>query len=121
MDTFLLTGYKKKDFEKLEIFFGDVRDFDSVSHAMKKSDYVFHLAALIAIPYSYRSPSSYIDTNITGTLNVMQAAKVNNIKKVTGSIIIETSKIFIESNLDKKENNNIITSSSNQIKSTLLN
>ena len=51
----------------------------------------------------------------------LETEAVNNIKKVTGSIIIETSKIFIESNLDKKENNNIITSSSNQIKSTLLN
>tara|TARA_B100000787_G_scaffold170170_1_gene164526 strand:- start:659 stop:1657 length:999 start_codon:yes stop_codon:yes gene_type:complete len=86
-----LSNLKKKDFEKLEIFFGDVRDFDSVSHAMKKSDYVFHLAALIAIPYSYRSPSSYIDTNITGTLNVMQAAKMNNIKKV---IHTSTSEVY---------------------------
>jgi F-type H+-transporting ATPase subunit b len=51
----------------------------------------------------------------------LETEAVNNIKKVTGSIIVETSKIFIESNLDKKENNNIITSSSNQIKSTLLN
>ena len=50
----------------------------------------------------------------------LETEAVNNIKKVTGSIIIETSKIFIESNLDKKENNNIITSSSNQIKSSLL-
>jgi len=86
-----LSNLKKKDFLKLEIFFGDVRDFDSVSHAMQKSDYVFHLAALIAIPYSYRSPSSYIDTNITGTLNVMQAAKKNNIKKV---IHTSTSEVY---------------------------
>ena len=86
-----LSNLKKKDFLKLEIFFGDVRDFDSVSHAMKKSDYVFHLAALIAIPYSYRSPSSYINTNITGTLNVMQAAKENNIKKV---IHTSTSEVY---------------------------
>ena len=51
----------------------------------------------------------------------LETEAVNNIKKVTGSIIVESSKIFIESNLDKKENNNIIISSSNQIKSTLLN
>jgi dTDP-glucose 4,6-dehydratase len=59
----------------LEIFAGDVRDPNGVRTAMKGCDAVFHLAALIAIPYSYHSPDSYVDTNIRGTLNVLQAAR----------------------------------------------
>jgi NAD dependent epimerase/dehydratase len=59
----------------LEIVSGDVRDPHFVSHIMKDVDTVFHLAALIAIPYSYHAPYSYVDTNIRGTLNVCQAAK----------------------------------------------
>jgi NAD dependent epimerase/dehydratase len=58
-----------------EVIQGDIRDFYCVKDAMRGCDAVLHLAALIAIPYSYRSPQSYIDTNITGTLNVLQAAK----------------------------------------------
>jgi len=59
----------------LEIVSGDVRDPHFVSHIMKDVDTVFHLAALIAIPYSYHAPDSYVDTNIRGTLNICQAAK----------------------------------------------
>ena len=59
----------------LEIVTGDVRDPHFVKHIMKDVDIVFHLAALIAIPYSYHAPDSYIDTNIKGTLNVCQAAR----------------------------------------------
>lgn len=59
----------------LEIVTGDIRDPHLVKHIMKDIDIVFHLAALIAIPYSYHAPDSYIDTNIKGTLNVCQAAK----------------------------------------------
>ena len=54
---------------------GDIRDQLTVREAMKGCEMVFHLAALIAIPYSYVAPSSYIDTNIKGTLNVVQAAR----------------------------------------------
>lgn len=61
--------------KSIEVFSGDVRDPHGVAEAMIGCDMVFHLAALIAIPYSYHSPSTYIDTNITGTLNVLQAAK----------------------------------------------
>jgi len=59
----------------LEIVTGDVRDPHFVKHIMKGTDIVFHLAALIAIPYSYHAPDSYVDTNIRGTLNICQAAK----------------------------------------------
>jgi len=86
-----LSNISKEYLSKLEISFGDVRDFDSVYSAMKNSDYVFHLAALIAIPYSYRSPSSYISTNISGTLNVMQSAKITKVEKV---IHTSTSEVY---------------------------
>jgi NAD dependent epimerase/dehydratase len=59
----------------LEVVTGDVRDPHFVKHIMQGSDIVFHLAALIAIPYSYHAPDSYVDTNIKGTLNICQAAK----------------------------------------------
>ena len=76
---------------KLEIHFGDVRDFDSINFSVKGCSKVLHLAALIAIPYSYRSPRSYIDTNIHGTYNVLQAAKENFIKKVVHT---STSEVY---------------------------
>lgn len=60
---------------KLEVFVGDIRDPHGVRNAMRGCDLVMHLAALIAIPYSYQSPDAYIDTNIKGTLNVLQAAR----------------------------------------------
>jgi len=59
----------------LEIISGDIRDAHFVEHIMKNTDIVFHLAALIAIPYSYDAPDNYIDTNVKGTLNICQAAK----------------------------------------------
>ena len=59
---------------ELEVFTGDIRNFDSVKKAIVDCKTVFHLGALIAIPYSYISPSSYIDTNISGTVNILQAA-----------------------------------------------
>ena len=60
---------------EVEVQLGDVRDVDSVLRLVEASDIVYHLAALIAIPYSYRSPRSYVDTNVTGTLNVLEAAR----------------------------------------------
>jgi dTDP-glucose 4,6-dehydratase len=59
----------------LEIIHGDVRDYESVLQAVEGVDVIFHLAALIGIPYSYHSPRSYIHTNIDGTLNILEAAK----------------------------------------------
>ena len=60
---------------EIEVFMGDVRDPNGVRHAMEGQEIVYHLAALIAIPFSYHSPDSYVDTNIKGTLNVLNAAR----------------------------------------------
>ncbi len=76
--------------DSIEIKLGDIRDFICVKDAMKNCDIVFHLAALIAIPYSYIAPSSYIETNITGTLNIVQAARELNISRVVHTSTSET-------------------------------
>lgn len=68
--------------KNLDIFAGDVRDPHGVRTAMKGCDVVFHLAALIGIPYSYHSPDTYVDTNIKGTLNIVQAARELGVAKV---------------------------------------
>jgi dTDP-glucose 4,6-dehydratase len=70
----------------IEFFFGDITDYDSVHAAMEKIDIVFHLAALISIPYSYAAPGSFARTNIIGTLNVLQAAR-----KIAPERVIHTS------------------------------
>jgi dTDP-glucose 4,6-dehydratase len=75
----------------LEIFMGDVRDPRGVRQAMKGCDAVLHLAALIGIPYSYHSPDTYVDTNIKGTLNVLQAARELKVKRV---IHTSTSEVY---------------------------
>jgi len=77
--------------ERIDVFSGDIRDSYGVKEAMKGCDAVIHLAALIAIPYSYHSPETYIDTNIKGTLNILQAAKELKIKKV---IHTSTSEVY---------------------------
>ena len=61
--------------ERIDVFPGDVRDAERVSEALQDTEVVFHLAALISIPYSYQAPESYMDTNLRGTLNVLQAAR----------------------------------------------
>ena len=76
---------------EIEIFAGDVRDPNGVREAMKGIDIVFHLAALIAIPYSYHSPDSYVDTNIKGTLNILQAAKELKTERV---LVTSTSEVY---------------------------
>jgi NAD dependent epimerase/dehydratase len=76
---------------QIEIFAGDVRDPNGVRTAMKDVDVVFHLAALIAIPFSYHSPDSYIDTNVKGTLNIVQAAKDLGIERV---LVTSTSEVY---------------------------
>ena len=70
-----IDSFPKELQQKLEIFTGDVRDPNGVREAMKDIDIVYHLAALIAIPYSYHSPDAYVDTNVKGTLNIIQAAR----------------------------------------------
>lgn len=75
----------------VEIFQGDIRDPNGVEEAMLDVDAVFHLAALIAIPFSYHSPDTYVDTNIKGTLNVLQSARKLGLKKV---LITSTSEVY---------------------------
>lgn len=75
----------------LEIVFGDIRDPWSVQSAVESVDFVYHLAALIAIPYSYVAPSSYVETNISGTLNILQASRHHGTKRV---IITSTSEVY---------------------------
>jgi NAD dependent epimerase/dehydratase len=86
-----LDSIPKEIKSKIEFFSGDIRDPNGVREAMKGIDIVFHLAALIAIPFSYHSPDSYIDTNIKGTLNIVQSARDNNIKRV---LITSTSEVY---------------------------
>jgi NAD dependent epimerase/dehydratase len=76
---------------KITFISGDIRDPNGVNEAMKNMDIVFHLAALIAIPFSYTSPDSYIDTNVKGTLNILQAARKNNVKRI---LITSTSEVY---------------------------
>ena len=75
----------------IEFFAGDIRDPNGVREAMKGVEIVFHLAALIAIPFSYHSPDSYIDTNVKGTLNIIQAAKNNQVSRV---LVTSTSEVY---------------------------
>lgn len=77
--------------KSLDVFAGDIRDPHGVKKAMEGCDVVFHLAALIAIPYSYHSPHTYVDTNVKGTLNVVQAARELGAKKV---IHTSTSEVY---------------------------
>lgn len=86
-----LESFDRSLLDSLEIFSGDVRDPNGVRDAMKGIDFVFHLAALIGIPYSYHSPDSYVDTNIRGTLNVLQAARNAGVQKI---LITSTSEVY---------------------------
>ncbi|HAN39433.1 MAG TPA: NAD-dependent dehydratase [Chitinophagaceae bacterium] len=81
----------KNKLQQIEIFAGDVRDPNGVRTAMQGVDVVFHLAALIAIPFSYHSPDSYIDTNVKGTLNIVQAAKDLGTERI---LVTSTSEVY---------------------------
>lgn len=80
-----------KSHPALEIVCGDVRDAAFCRHIAKDVDTIFHLAALIAIPYSYVAPESYVDTNVTGTLNICQAAKDMATERL---IVTSTSEVY---------------------------
>jgi NAD-dependent epimerase/dehydratase len=86
-----LDTFSKEKLDKIEIFTGDVRDPNAVRQAAKGVDAIFHLAALIAIPYSYYAPDAYVDTNIKGTLNILQAARDLNIERV---LVTSTSEVY---------------------------
>lgn len=77
--------------QSVDVFAGDIRDPFGVKEAMKGCDVVFHLAALIGIPYSYHSPQAYVETNISGTLNVLQAARDLGVERV---IQTSTSEVY---------------------------
>lgn len=76
--------------KNIEVVSGDIRDYDSVYNALKDCNAVFHLAALIGIPYSYVSPKAYIETNITGTYNILQASKELNLTQILVTSTSET-------------------------------
>jgi len=84
-----LEGSEYRD--KIEVYAGDIRDYDSVYDAMKRIDVVYHLAALIGIPYSYISPLAYIKTNVEGTYNILQAARERKVSRVVHT---STSEIY---------------------------
>ncbi len=86
-----LESLPDKVMKHIEIFSGDIRDPNGVRTAVKGVDEVFHLAALIAIPFSYHSPDSYVDTNIKGTLNVLQAVRDLGVARV---LITSTSEVY---------------------------
>lgn len=86
-----LDTFPKEILNEIEIFTGDIRDPNGVKESMKGIDEVYHLAALIAIPFSYHSPDSYVDTNIKGTLNVLQAARELGTRRV---LVTSTSEVY---------------------------
>ncbi|WP_067843877.1 NAD-dependent 4,6-dehydratase LegB [Amphibacillus sediminis] len=81
----------KEIMNEVEVFTGDIRDPNGVKEAMKGMDEVYHLAALIAIPFSYHSPDTYVDTNIKGTLNVLQAGRELGTSRL---LITSTSEVY---------------------------
>lgn len=86
-----LDTFSKEKLDRIEVFTGDVRDPNAVRKAAEGVDAIFHLAALIAIPYSYYAPDAYVDTNIKGTLNVLQAARDLKIERV---LVTSTSEVY---------------------------
>jgi len=76
----------------VEFFLGDIRDFERVRDGVKGCEYVFHLASLIAIPYSYESPRSYVETNVVGALNVLQACRDS--ESLTRLVHVSTSEVY---------------------------
>ncbi|GAB6076190.1 NAD-dependent 4,6-dehydratase LegB [Desulfurobacterium crinifex] len=86
-----LDTFPEEVFSSIEVITGDIRDPHFVDEIMKETDVVFHLAALIGIPYSYIAPDNYVDTNVKGTLNILQACKRWSVEKV---LITSTSEVY---------------------------
>lgn len=86
-----LEDLPKSVLNKIKIIYGDLRDADAVRHACKDIDMVYHLGALIAIPYSYENPRDYFETNTLGTLNLMIGCKEHNVKRI---IHTSTSEVY---------------------------
>ena len=85
-----MNDIKKNILNKIKIVFGDIRDLSLINNIVKKNDLVINLAALISIPYSYVNPNSYVTTNINGTLNILEACRINNKRLIHTS----TSEIY---------------------------
>ena len=83
--------FSKETIKSLNIVTGDIRDYDGISKLIKGNEIVFHLAALIAIPYSYLSPTAYIKTNVIGTTNILEASKEWGVEKI---IHTSTSEVY---------------------------
>src|SRR4030067_3837941 len=88
--------------ENIEIITGDIRDPFCVRNAVKGCDTVFHLAALIAIPYSYLAPKDFVDTNILGTVNIMQACKDEKVSKIVHTSTSEVYGTALYTPIDEK-------------------
>lgn len=86
-----LDTLSKDVLNQIEVFQGDIRDPNGIKEAVKGCNAVFHLAALIAIPFSYHSPDTYVETNIKGTLNVLQASRDLNIERI---LVTSTSEVY---------------------------
>ena len=86
-----LDSLPKEIMDNVDVFTGDIRDPNGVREAMTGCQAVFHLAALIAIPFSYHSPDAYVDTNIKGTLNVLQAARLLETERI---LVTSTSEVY---------------------------
>jgi NAD dependent epimerase/dehydratase len=86
-----MDAFPREKLEEIDVYVGDIRDYHGVKRAIESVDLVFHLAALIGIPYSYHSPDSYIDTNIRGTLNILQASRDSGVKMV---LVTSTSEVY---------------------------
>ena len=81
----------KKKYKNLNIIFGDIRDTEQMINIIKDQEIVINLAALIGIPYSYKSARSYFETNVMGLMNILEASKKRNVKKI---IHVSTSEVF---------------------------
>lgn len=88
--------------ERIDVIAGDVADRDSVTRAMRGTEVVFHLAALIGIPYSYHAPISYVRTNIEGTLNVLQAARETGVARVVHTSTSEAYGTALTAPIDER-------------------
>src|SRR5262249_35046897 len=86
-----LDTFDRPTLSELEVVSGDVRDSGNMDQAVRGCEVVFHLAALIAIPFSYHAPEAYVDTNIKGTLNVMQAARRYGVARL---LVTSTSEVY---------------------------
>jgi NAD dependent epimerase/dehydratase len=97
-----LENINEKAKKEIKVFTGDIREYDSISKAVAGQDVVLHLAALIAIPYSYQSPAAYVRTNVEGTLNVLEACKNHGIEKMVHTSTSEVYGTALYAPIDEK-------------------